>query len=188
MEACLFRRRLRPQGEPGTARRAVTDPHEAEGRQRRLTRAQLIRKVCGIDPMLCPCCGATMRFAVPPAGEASTDSQGLVAEHLATDPVLAAQVEAARGLQLRLPPPRPLPPEAERQALAETRSLLKQRTSTIAMAVLFTLLPFAFVFDEGGVRFLLLEDEPVIAAAWWATAAALWLWHLRRRRTLKKRH
>jgi hypothetical protein len=55
-------RRLRQQGEPGTAPRAVTDPHDAEGRQRRLTWAQLIRKVYEIDPLLCPYCGATMRI------------------------------------------------------------------------------------------------------------------------------
>ena len=119
------------------------------------------------------------------AGEASPDSRALVAEYLAGDPRFAAQVEAARGFKLRLPPPRPLPPEAERQVLAETRSLLKQRTSTIAMAVLFTLLPFAFVFDSTGIRFLLLEDQPVIAAAWWGTAAVLWLWYLRLRHRLR---
>jgi hypothetical protein len=118
------------------------------------------------------------------AGEASPDSRALIAEYLATDPGLAAQVEAARGLKLRLPPPRPLPPEAERQALAETRALLKQRTSTIAMAVLFSLLPLTFVFDEGGVRFLVLEGHPTIAAAWWFTAACLWLWYLRLRHRL----
>lgn len=118
------------------------------------------------------------------AGEASPDSRALIAEYLAGDPDLAAQVEAARGLRLRLPPPRPLPPDAERQALAETRALLKQRTSTLAMAVLFTLLPLTFVFDQGGVRFLVLEDHPTIAAAWWATAGALWLWYLRLRHRL----
>ena len=59
-------RRLRQQqGEPSSAPRAVTDlqdPHDAEGRQRRLTWSQLIRKVYEIDPLLCPYCGATMRI------------------------------------------------------------------------------------------------------------------------------
>lgn len=119
------------------------------------------------------------------AGEASEESRALIAEYLATDPDLAAQVEAARGLKLRLPPPRPLPPEAERRALAETRALLKQRTSTIAVALLFTLLPLSFVFDEGGIRFLILPDHPTIATAWWGTAAVLWLWYLRLRDRLR---
>lgn len=42
--------------------RALTDPQDAEGRRRRLTWSQLIRKVYEIDPLLCPYCGATMRI------------------------------------------------------------------------------------------------------------------------------
>lgn len=119
------------------------------------------------------------------AGEASEESRALIAEYLATDPDLAAQVDAARGLKLRLPPARPLPPDAERETLAETRALLRQRTSTIAMALLFTLLPLSFAFDEGGIRFLVIPEHPKIAAAWWFTAACLWLWYLRLRHRLR---
>ena len=42
--------------EPGE----VTDPHDAEGRQRRLIWSQLIRKVHEIDPLLCPDCGSQL--------------------------------------------------------------------------------------------------------------------------------
>jgi hypothetical protein len=48
-------RRQRQQGEATAAPRRVTDPDDAEGRPRRLTWAQLIRKVYEIDP----CCALT---------------------------------------------------------------------------------------------------------------------------------
>ncbi len=55
-------RRERQQGEPSAKPRASRDPADSEGRQRRLTWSQLIRKVYEIDPLLCPYCGATMRI------------------------------------------------------------------------------------------------------------------------------
>jgi len=55
-------RRQRQQGESSAKPRAVTDPHDAEARQLRLTWSQLIRKVYEIDPLLCPYWGATMRI------------------------------------------------------------------------------------------------------------------------------
>ena len=55
-------RRQRQQGEASAAPRAVADPDHAEGRQRRLTWSQLIRKVDEIDPLLCPYCGAQLRL------------------------------------------------------------------------------------------------------------------------------
>ena len=36
------------------------------------------------------------------------------------------------------------------------------------------MLPLSFVFDGSHVRFVVLRDGPVIALAWWATAALMW--------------
>ncbi len=59
-------RRLRQLGESSAKPRVRGDPADGEGRQRRLTWSQLLRKVYEIDLLLCPYCGATMRIAVPP--------------------------------------------------------------------------------------------------------------------------
>lgn len=111
------------------------------------------------------------------AGEASADTRALIDDYLRTDPVLAREVDAARAEQLGLPAVPAQPPTAEKQALDATRQLLKSRTSTLAMAILFTLLPLSFVFEGSRITFLLIRDAPVVGLAWWGTAAALWIWH-----------
>jgi hypothetical protein len=81
-------------------------------------------------------------------------------------------------------PPTPPPPTAELQALAKTREMMKTRTSTLVTAVLFTALPFTFGFSGGRITFVVFRDAPVIAAAWWVTAAVMWGWHVWIRRRL----
>ena len=117
------------------------------------------------------------------AGEASADTRRLVEGYLDRDPVLAADVARAKGTAL---PGTPAPPaSAEKQALDATRQLLKHRTSTLAVACLFTVLPFAFAFDGSGITFILFRDAPTIAIAWWATAAAMWGCHFVIRRRVR---
>ena len=119
------------------------------------------------------------------AGEASTDTRQLVEEYLKSDPELARDVEAARAGHQGLPAAPALVPSAEKQALDATRQLLKARTATLVIAVLCTLLPFSFVFEGSRVTFVLFRDAPVIALAWWATAAVMWAWHISIRRRLR---
>jgi hypothetical protein len=49
----------------------------------------------------------------------------------------------------------------------------------MALAILFTLLPLSFAVEDSQVKLLLVRDAPVIAAAWWVTAAVMWVWHFR---------
>lgn len=119
------------------------------------------------------------------AGEASTDTRQLVEEYLSSDPELARDVETVRAGYPGLPVAPPVVPSAEKQALDATRQFLKIRTSTLVIAVLFTLLPFSFVFEGSRVTFVLLRDAPVIGLAWWATAAVMWAWHIWIRRRLR---
>jgi anti-sigma factor RsiW len=119
------------------------------------------------------------------AGEASTDTRVLVEEYLAGDPALAREVEAARAADFRPTTTLPVEPTQEKLALDRTRQLLRNRTSTLVIAVLFTVLPLSFTFDGTGVRFLLIRDAPTVGVAWWATAAVMWAWHLRIRRRLR---
>jgi hypothetical protein len=119
------------------------------------------------------------------ANEASADTRLLVEEYLAADPALAREVEAARAEDLRMPPAPALSAEDEKLTLDRTRQLLKNRTSTLVIAILFTALPLAFAFDEHGITFLLIRDAPVIGASWWLTALVMWVWHARIRQRLR---
>lgn len=111
------------------------------------------------------------------AGEASADTRRLVEEYLATDPVLAADVARAKQGPLDLPVTPAPSPSVEKQALDATRQLLRHRTSTLVIASLFTVLPLSFVFEGSRVTFVVLRDAPIIAIAWWATAATMWVAH-----------
>lgn len=120
------------------------------------------------------------------AGEASADTRALVESHLAHDPELARQVEAARGEPFPLPASPALPPTAEMTALEQTRQLLKTRNATLSMALVFTAIPLSFTFEGSHLTFLVLRDAPVVAMAWWATAAVMWLGHFAIRRKLRR--
>src|SRR5262245_7015380 len=99
------------------------------------------------------------------AGDASADTRRLVEQFAARDPAIAREIEGARESTGRLPATPPLAPTAEKAALDTTRQLLKTRTSTLVVAILFTLLPLSFVFQGGRVTFFVLRDAPVIASA-----------------------
>ena len=118
------------------------------------------------------------------SGEASADTRRLVEQFLAGDPVLAQEVEAEGGEDFSLPATPAPGRTAEKEALDQTRRLLKHRTSTLVVAAIFTVLPLTFVFDESGVTFVLVRDKPFVAAAWWLTAVIMWITHFAiRRRT-----
>jgi hypothetical protein len=117
------------------------------------------------------------------AGDASADTQALVESYLKTDPELEGDVKAARGTSLGLPATPA--PTAEKQALEATRQLLKSRTSTLAVAAVFTALPLTFVFHGTTITFFLIRDAPIIGISWWVTAAIMWTWHVRIRRRLR---
>lgn len=118
------------------------------------------------------------------AGEASADTRRIVEAFMASDPALAREVEAERSQAFALPATPASDRTPEKEALDRTRQLLKQRTSTLVVACVFTVLPLTFVFDESHITFLLLRDKPVVAYAWWATAAVMWVSHfIIRRRT-----
>ena len=118
------------------------------------------------------------------SGEASADTRRLVETFLAGDPALAQEVEAARRQDFALPATPAPASTAEKEALDQTRRLLKHRTSTLVVAAIFTVLPLTFVFDESGITFVLVRDRPVVAAAWWLTAVIMWISHfVIRRRT-----
>ena len=117
------------------------------------------------------------------AGDASPDTRAFVESYLKSDPELARDVEAARGSSLGLPPTPT--PTSEKQVLDATRQHLKNRTSTLVVAMIFTVLPLTFAFQGSTITFWLIRDAPVIGITWWVTAAIMWAWHLMIRRRLR---
>jgi anti-sigma factor RsiW len=118
------------------------------------------------------------------AGEASADTRALVEAFAGSDPDFSRELESLRVGAGALPQTPPPPPTMEKRALTETQHLLKTRTSTLAVAAFFTLLPFSFVVRHGELTFLMVRDAPGIAGFWWLTAAVMWVWHWRVRRRL----
>ena len=117
------------------------------------------------------------------AGDASPDTRAFVESYLKTDPELARDVEAARRTSLGLPATPA--PTSEKQVLDATRQQLKNRTSTLVVAMIFTVLPLTFAFRGSTITFWLIRDAPVIGITWWVTAAIMWAWHLMIRRRLR---
>jgi anti-sigma factor RsiW len=117
------------------------------------------------------------------AGDASADTRALVESQLKTDPELAREIAAAGGTSLALPPT--TAPTAEKQALDATRQQIRNRTSTLAVALIFTVLPLTFAFRGTTITFFLIRDAPVIGLTWWLTAAIMWTWHVMIRRRLQ---
>ena len=117
------------------------------------------------------------------AGDASPDTRAFVESYLKTDPELARDVDAARRSSLDLPATPA--PTSEKQVLDATRQQLKNRTSTLVVATIFTVLPLTFAFRGSTITFWLIRDAPVIGITWWVTAAIMWAWHLRIRRRLR---
>lgn len=119
------------------------------------------------------------------AGEASADTRTLVEDYLQIDEGLACEVEVARAAPLGAAAAPDLAPNSEKTALDATRNLLKERTSTLVIAVLFTALPLAFVAEGSHLSFVLIRDAPTVGLAWWLTAAIMWVWYARVRRRLR---
>jgi anti-sigma factor RsiW len=108
------------------------------------------------------------------AGEASADSGAAVEEWLRSDPELARLAsllrdESAPAETLKVNP------TSGQAALVTTKALLRRRSWLMALALVFTFLPLSFAFDAGGLRFLMLRDEPLVSIGSIAAAVGLWI-------------
>lgn len=122
------------------------------------------------------------------SGEASPDTKDLIEEFLREDPEFAAVVEGHKrefGRQQELLEPVSEPsPDHELRTLAQTRSLMERQKWSMALALMLTGFPFSFVFGGGHVTFMLLRDQPLLAAVSWCGAAILWIQYFITRRRL----
>lgn len=114
------------------------------------------------------------------SGEASSDTCKLIEEQVRSDASFAREVAAQtsdlaghlRALRSSSPAPTP---DHELNTLQRTRSMISRRNRLFGLALMFTAFPFSFVFDNDGIRFLLLREQPSVAYACWAAAAGLWV-------------
>jgi hypothetical protein len=111
------------------------------------------------------------------AGEASQDTRAAIEEFLRRDPSLARFAQDDRVVI-------PAAAELEHRVVRETRATIRRRTWIMAMAILFTVLPFSFAFRGGDVTFFMLRDQP--ESAWFFLGAAgFWLLYARLTRSLR---
>ena len=108
------------------------------------------------------------------SGEASEGTKRLVREFLAADQELARRLQTLK--QGRLPADKPLPsPEVEMESLKRSRRLMRTQSSVMAVAIFFTLAPFAFLFQEGRLSWLLIRESPTVGGAYLFTGIVLWI-------------
>jgi hypothetical protein len=121
------------------------------------------------------------------SGEASPDTQELIAEFLAADPEFAAvitDVQPSNRSDQVIQNTIKIPEEIEMQTLNKTRALIKKRSLYLAFAFLFTGLTAAFTWGPEGVRWIWADAIPG-AAACGLIALISWGFFLNTRRTLE---
>jgi hypothetical protein len=111
------------------------------------------------------------------AGEASPDTAALLEARAREDVGFRARLEAARRVSAPVAGTAGPVSSSELAALRLTRRFIFLRSLFMAMGIAFCLAPLCFVFDDGGVRFLVWHEAGVrngllsvgIAAwvAWW---------------------
>jgi anti-sigma factor RsiW len=111
------------------------------------------------------------------AGEASAGTRALVEEYLRANPEFAAAIREQADPSVALlaeaaPPP---PPDHEKATFERSRRFNGYRHQLLGFTIAFALMPFAFVFSEKGIRWLMLRDNPKQAALFLAAAAGCWI-------------
>lgn len=123
------------------------------------------------------------------SGEASADTRELIEEFLRQNPEFSRVVEAQRlefNAQRELLGVAGTPStDHELRTLARTRALMNRQKWTMAAALALTAFPFSFVVSDNGFNFLMVRDQPLLAAAGWLAAGVLWIVYIRMRRRLR---
>lgn len=113
-------------------------------------------------------------------GEVSTDTRALVEEFLEQDPEFArsvvqckkedlAKIEMLKGADMRLSP------DHEMQTFARTKAMLERRSWLLALALVFTLFPFSFIFKDGHLTWMMIRDVPQMALMSLAVSVGFWI-------------
>ena len=123
------------------------------------------------------------------SGEASPDTKDLIEEFLRQNPELSSVVEAQKrefaGQHGLLEPAGAPSEDHELRTLARTRLLMERQKWQMALALMLTAFPFSFIFGGGHLTFIIVRDQPGLAAAAWFGAAILWILYFLTRRRLR---
>jgi len=106
------------------------------------------------------------------AGQVTADTKALVEEFLKSDPDFTRMSERFDAVVHHRPAPEAA---AERRTFEYLRRRLRWRNRAIGLAVAFSLMPFSFGFHGSHIDWILLRDQPAIAASWLAAAVACWI-------------
>jgi len=108
------------------------------------------------------------------AGQVSADTRALVDEFLKTDPDFTRMSERFDAV---LASRRPQPEEAaaERRIFERLRRRVRLRNQAFGLAAAFSMMPLAFKFNGSRVDWVLLRDQPAVAAAFLAAGIACWI-------------
>ena len=120
------------------------------------------------------------------AGEVSQDTRRLVDDYLGSDPELRQLVASALDTGISGIGREKMNVRHEiDQALAtleKTKRVMARQKWTQIYAILFTLMPFSFAFQDGQVKYLLVRDAPWSLIPLWGAAAVFWVLYARTRR------
>jgi anti-sigma factor RsiW len=119
------------------------------------------------------------------AGEASADTRAAIEAFLKMDPEVARYAASLREDAPVAPALITAPREPARATLARTQALLRRRTWLMASALFCSGLPFSFMADDEGMRFLMVRDAPVASAVLAGAAIVLWVLYWLTARRLK---
>lgn len=119
------------------------------------------------------------------SGEGSADTRRLVEEHITRDPALARLSDAMRAaLNVPVVARSSATTDSQTKALERTRTQLRRRSWTLALAIFFTFLPFTFAWSGGQFTFLMFRDEPG-SRLLWLSGAFLWFQYYRLNKKLR---
>ncbi len=115
------------------------------------------------------------------AGEVSQDTRKLVDDYLGNDPELRQLVAAASSLRGDKINVRREIDEAL-ATLKMTKRAMSRQKWTQFYAILFTLLPFSFMWKDGQLKYLVARDAPWSLIPLWGAATLLWYFYAKARR------
>ena len=113
-------------------------------------------------------------------GEVSADTRALVEEFLKQDPEFArsvvqrkeedsAETELLKGADMTLSP------DHEMRTFTRTKTMLARRKWLFALALVFSLVPLLFTFDDGHITWRMVRDSPRMAVIYWFVGLGFWV-------------
>jgi hypothetical protein len=106
-------------------------------------------------------------------GQASEDTKTLIAEFFKADPEFGRMAERFATLMNAEREPRSL--DRAVLALRRTRRFVRYRNQLIGFAACYSLLPFSFWFEKGGITWVMARDNPRMAVLFALGGLACWI-------------